>query len=134
MNSDTAPAPLMPHPAVEALEVWLICRRGEQQVRARQTLIDLLQPWSERLRLQWMPDGQALMQDMPHRPVSLAVVDARADRACHGHLLPALEQQHIDTLCMDELADMGTAAARSWCWSELPRALQLWMRRHRLGA
>lgn len=130
MSSDTAPAPLMPHPAVEALEVWLICRRGEQQVRARQTLIDVLQPWSERLRLQWMPDGQALMQHMPQRAVSLAVVDARADRACQGHLLPALEQQHIDTLCMDELADMGPAAARSWCWSELPRALQLWVRRH----
>lgn len=130
MTTDTAPSPLLPHATWEAAEVWLVCRRGERQMGAMQTLIELLQPWSERLRLRWIPDAQDLVQHMPHHPVSLAVVDARADRACHGLLLSTLEQQHIETLCMDELADMGASAARSWCWSELPRAMQLWMQRH----
>ncbi|OSZ65764.1 hypothetical protein [Hydrogenophaga sp. IBVHS2] len=133
MSTDTAPAPLMPHPALETLEVWLICRRGEHQARARETLITLLQPWSLRLSLRWMPDARELVQQMPQRPASLAVVEARADRACQGQLLSALERQHIETLCMDDLADMGNGAARSWCWSELPRAMQLWMRRHGVG-
>lgn len=133
MSTDTAPSPLIPHPAMEALEVWLICRRGEHQARARETLMSLLQPWSRRLSLRWMPDGHELVQHMPRHPASLAVVEARADRACHGLLLSALQQQHIETLCMDDLAEMGTGAARSWRWSELPRAMQLWMRRHGAG-
>lgn len=130
MSTDTSPAPLLPHPALQAMEVWLVCRRGERQMGAMRTLISLLQPWSHRVRLQWIPDSPELMQRMPQGPVSLAVVDARADRASQGRLLDALEQHHIETLCMDELADMGAHASSNWCWSELPRALQLWMHRH----
>lgn len=133
MSTDTAPSPLMPSPAQEVLEVWLVCCRGERLTGARQALMDILQPWGQRARVQWAPDARDVLRHLHDRPIALAVVDARMDRACQGHLLPALEQQHIDTLCMEELDDLRAGTPHSWCWSELPRALQFWLRRHDLS-
>lgn len=123
--TDSRPAPLdMPR-----LQVLVVCPRGEYL----DTVRGLTRHWACNTELHWTADPAAALQRAQQSTPSLAILDARIDRAS-GRALSrelALANADLDVMSFD---DRGVSSVRSqhstWHWSELPRAISWWMQRH----
>jgi len=119
------PATLDTHP----LQVLVVCPRGEYL----DTVRDLASHWMCSTQIHWTADPVAALQRAQQSPPTLAIVDARIDRAS-GCMLSrelTLGRSDLDVLSFD---DPGINSAHchpsTWHWSELPRAIAWWVQRH----
>lgn len=121
--------PLLPVSQPPALQVLLVCQRGEhlQQVRL------LASRWPQAAHVHWTPDPEDAMRwahvSLPH----LAIVDARLERACASSLSARLlsANPRLIVMSFDEPGGMhGAAPGSNWHWSELGKATDWWVRRH----
>jgi hypothetical protein len=119
------PAPLDVHP----LQVLVVCPRGEYL----DTVRGLARHWACDAELHWTADPAAALQHAQQSLPSLAILDARIDRAsgCALSRELALTRADLDVMSFDD-RDVSSVRSRhsTWHWSELPRAISWWMQRH----
>jgi len=123
--SVSRPVALDTHP----LQVLVVCPRGEYL----DTVRDLTRHWDASAELHWAADPAMALQRAQQSAPSLAILDARIDRAS-GCVLSrelALARTDLDVMSFDDRGVSSVCSRHStWHWSELPRALGWWMQRH----
>ncbi len=119
------PAPIDTPP----LQVLVVCPRGEYL----DTVRGLVSDWVRSTQIFWTVDPVAALRRAQQSPPALAIVDARIDRAS-GCMLSrelALVPVDMDVLSFDDpSASCVHCQPSTWHWSELPRAITWWWRRH----
>lgn len=113
----------------QLLQVLVVCPRGEYL----DTVRGLTRHWAGSTQLHWTADPVVALQRVQQSAPSLAILDARIDRAsgCALSRALALSRTDLDVMSFD---DRDVSSVRSqhstWHWSELPRAIKWWMQRH----
>ena len=123
------PAPLDTPP----LQVLVVCPRGEYL----DTVRGLTRHWALDAELHWTADPAVAVQRAQQSTPSLAIVDARIDRAsgCSLSRELTLARADLDVMSFDDRGVFNVCSRQStWHWSELPRAISWWMQRHLRGA
>ena len=121
--------PTLPPPQDDALVVLAVCPRGQilEDVRAQ------VAAWPVAACVRWTADPIDALRIALLHPPTLVVVDARLDRAGGRALVSQLARWRADleVFAFDDPPAEGLRAQPSlWHWSELPRVLRWWVRRH----
>lgn len=130
MDLEIDMAPTLP-PGLEhgTLEVLVLCPRGQ----ALQDVRDQVARWPLPGRVRWTSDPIEALRLALARPPALAIVDARLDRGTGRALVGQLARwrSELEVFVFDDPPAEGLRGQGSlWHWSELPRVLRWWARRH----
>lgn len=112
-----------------ALVVLAVCPRGQilQDLRAQ------VAAWPVAACVRWTADPVEALRIALTDPPALVVVDARLDRSGGRALVSQLARWRtdLDVFAFDDPPTEGLRAQPSlWHWSELPRVLRWWVKRH----
>jgi hypothetical protein len=130
MDLDIDMAPTLP-PGLghSSLQVLVLCPRGQ----ALQDVREQVARWPVPGQVRWTSDPVEALRLALAQPPALAIVDARLDRAGGRALVGQLARWRADleVFIFDDPPAEGLRGQGSlWHWSELPRVLRWWARRH----
>ena len=111
------------------LQVLALCPRGQ----ALQDVRDQVARWPVAGQVRWTSDPVEALRLALSQPLALAIVDARLDRAGGRALVGQLARwrSDLEVFVFDDPPGEGLRGQGSlWHWSELPRVLRWWARRH----
>jgi len=128
----------MPHttdvsPRTDPVDVLVVSARG-QCVPA---VHEVLSRWPVQVRVRWTSDPIDALRLALADPPSLAIIDARLDRAGGRALMGQLARwrAELEVFAFEEsAADAPPSGPSTWPWRELPSVLRWWAKRHLPGA
>ena len=126
--------PLSPdsRPRIDPVDVLVVCARGH----CVPTVREVLSRWPVLVRVRWTSDPIDALRQALAEPPSLAIVDARLERAGGRMLIGQLARWRAELEVFafeDPLVDGPSGAPSAWHWRELPTVLRWWARRHLPG-
>ncbi len=119
-------------PRIDPVDVLVVCSRAH----CVPTVRDVLSRWPVQVRVHWTSDPFDALRLALAEPPSLAIVDARLERAGGRMLIGQLARWRPELSVYafeDPLVDGPSGAPSSWHWRELPRVLRWWAQRHLPG-
>lgn len=127
----------MPHtanssPRSDPVDVLVVSARGQFVPAVR----EVLSRWPVQVRVRWTSDPIDALRLALAEPPSLAIVDARLDRAGGRALVGQLARwrAELEVFAFEESgADAPPSSPSTWHWRELPQVLRWWARRHLPG-
>lgn len=119
-------------PRFDPVDVLLVSARGH----CIPTVHAVLSRWPVQVRVRWTNDPIDALRLALAEPPSLAIVDARLDRAGGRMLIGQLARWRADLEVFafeDPMVDGPSGARSCWHWRELPRVLRWWAQRNLPG-
>lgn len=119
-------------PRIDPVDVLVVCPRAH----CVPTVREVLSRWPVQVRVRWTRDPIDALRLALVEPPSLAIVDARIDRAGGRALIGQLARwrAELEVFAFDEDGAGASAGHPStWHWRELPMVLRWWAQRHLPG-
>jgi hypothetical protein len=119
-------------PRIDPVDVLVVSARSHCVPIVREEL----SRWPVQVRVRWTSDPIDALRLALAEPPSLAIVDARLDRAGGRALIGQLARwrAELEVFAFEEPADSITPSGPStWHWRELPMVLRWWAKRHLPG-
>jgi hypothetical protein len=119
-------------PRIDPVDVLVVSARAH----CVPTVREVLSRWPVRVNVRWTSDPVDALRLALVEPPSLAIVEARLDRAGGRALVGQLARwrAELEVFAFEDLAIDGRSGLPSvWQWRELPAVLRWWARRHLPG-
>lgn len=119
-------------PRIDPVDVLVVCARAH----CVPTVQAVLSRWPVQVRVHWTSDPIDALRLALSAPPSLAIVDARLERAGGRMLIAQLARWRPEMAVFafeEPLVDVASGAPSTWHWRELPRVLRWWAQRHLPG-